>query len=59
MIPYIVLTIGICMIAFGVILYIKDVSMICTWLDERFAWSIFALFGASLIVHALIYILVK
>lgn len=59
MIPYIILTVGICMLVFGIILYIKDVSMLYTWLDERFAWAIFALFGTSFIVHALIYILAK
>lgn len=53
MIPYIVLTVGICIIAMGVILWIKDNTM-CRLFDGDYTWAVLGVFGLSLAVHALI-----
>ena len=50
---YIVLTVGICIIAMGAILWIKDHTL-CTLFDGEYTWAVLGVFGLSLVVHALI-----
>jgi ribose/xylose/arabinose/galactoside ABC-type transport system permease subunit len=53
MIPYIVLTVGICFIFMGIVLWIKDHLWINLF-DCEYTWLVFKLFGLSLVVHSLI-----
>ncbi|MBR4792659.1 MAG: hypothetical protein IK038_03235 [Bacteroidaceae bacterium] len=53
MIPYIVLTVGICIIVMGAILWIKE-NTLCTLFDGNYTWAVLGVFGLSLVVHALI-----
>lgn len=53
MTPYIVLTVGICLIVMGIILWIKD-HLCFSLFDGEYTWLVFKLFGLSLIVHSLI-----
>lgn len=55
MTPYIILTVGICIIVMGAILGIKDHTL-CDLFDGEYTWVIFGVFGLSLVVHSLIYI---
>ena len=53
MTPYIVLTVGICLIVMGIILWIKD-HLCFNLFDGEYIWLVFKLFGLSLVVHSLI-----
>lgn len=53
MTPYIILTVGICLIFIGVVLWIKDHTCFCLF-DGEYTWLVFKLFGLSLVVHSLI-----
>lgn len=53
MTPYIVLTVGICLIVMGIILWIKD-HLCFSLFDGEYTWLVFKLFGLSLVVHSLI-----
>lgn len=53
MTPYIVLTVGICLIVMGIILWIKDHSWFSVF-DGEYTWLVFKVFGLSLVVHSLI-----
>ena len=53
MTPYIVLTVGICLIVMGIILWIKD-HFWCDLFDCEYSWLVFKVFGLSLVVHSLI-----
>lgn len=53
MTPYIVLTVGICLIVMGIILWIKD-HLCFSVFDGEYTWLVFKVFGLSLVVHSLI-----
>lgn len=53
MTPYIILTVGICLIVMGIILWIKD-HLCFNLFDGEYTWLVFKLFGLSLVVHSLI-----
>ena len=53
MTPYIVLTVGICLIVMGIILWIKD-HLCFNLFDGEYTWLVFKVFGLSLVVHSLI-----